>query len=294
MNFSEKLKFYQDHVEKHLVSDLPKSSERPERLHEAMNYSLRVGGKRLRPVLVLASYDLFPGTLNPTHAALAVEIIHTYSLIHDDLPAMDDSDLRRGSATCHRAYDEATAILAGDALIPLAFEVIAHGYRDSPELGLKLVSILANASGSKKLVGGQMEDLLAEGKSPEEDTLSFVHANKTAAMIEASLVMGFMLGSKGQDIELINKVTKAGNSLGLAFQAVDDLLDVTSTTEKLGKDAAHDKEANKMTWVNMVGLEKARLLAEEHTECALSTLREVGGDYAFLLDLFSYMLRREN
>jgi len=139
-----------------------------------------------------------------------------------------------------------------------------------------------------------MEDLLAEGKSPEEDTLSFVHANKTAAMIEASLVMGFMLGSKGQDIELINKVTKAGNSLGLAFQAVDDLLDVTSTTEKLGKDAAHDKEANKMTWVNMVGLEKARLLAEEHTECALSTLREVGGDYPFLLDLFSYMLRREN
>ena len=165
-----------------------------------MNYSLGVGGKRLRPVLVLAAYDLFPGENDPMHAALAVEMIHTYSLIHDDLPAMDNSDLRRGSPSCHHAYDESTAIFAGDALIPLAFELLAHGYiQNALNLECKLVAVLANASGSKKLVGGQMEDLLAEGKEPDSDTLTFVHANKTAAMIEASLVMGFLMGAKGNE-----------------------------------------------------------------------------------------------
>jgi len=293
MNFSEKLKYYQEQIETRLRTDLPSSSERPTRLHEAMNYSLGVGGKRLRPVLVLAAHDLFPGEIDPVPAALAVEIIHTYSLIHDDLPAMDNSDLRRGSPSCHRAYDEATAILAGDALLPLAFELLSSGYCDFPELGMKLVSTLANASGSKKLVGGQMEDLLAEGKSPDANILSFVHANKTAAMIEASLVIGFSMGERGGDADLLQSVAKAGNSLGLAFQAVDDLLDVTSTTEKLGKDAAHDEEAKKMTWVNMVGLEKARELAKEHTNSALANIARTGGDNQFLLDLFDYMLCRE-
>lgn len=293
MNFSEKLKKYQEQIERRLLTDLPSSSERPIRLHEAMNYSLGVGGKRLRPVLVLAAYDLFPGELDPMHAALAVEMIHTYSLIHDDLPAMDNSDLRRGSPSCHRAYDEATAILAGDALIPGAFELLAHGYAKCPELGMKLVALLANASGSKKLVGGQMEDLLAEGKSPDSDTLTFVHANKTAAMIEASLVMGFLMGAKGNEPDRLDLVSEVGQSLGLAFQAVDDLLDVTSTTEKLGKNAAHDDEANKMTWVNMVGLEQARGLAKEHTDGALKSMETVGGDNQFLLDLFEYMLCRD-
>jgi len=293
MNFSQKLKKYQELIERHLKTDLPSTIERPSRLHEAMNYSLGVGGKRLRPVLVLAAYDLFPCEFDPIPAALAVEIIHTYSLIHDDLPAMDDSDLRRGSPSCHRAYDEATAILAGDALIPLAFELLAHAYANCPELGIKLVAVLADASGSKKLVGGQMEDLLAEGKSPDSDTLTFVHANKTAAMIEASLVMGFLMGAKGNEQDRLDLVSKAGHSLGLAFQAVDDLLDVTSTTEKLGKNAAHDDEARKMTWVNMLGVERARELAKEHTDRALKNLEAVCGDNQFLLELFEYMLCRD-
>ena len=259
-----------------------------------MNYSLQAGGKRLRPVLVLAAHDLFPGGENPVAAALSVEIIHTYSLIHDDLPAMDDSDLRRGVPTCHRAFDEATAILSGDALIPLAFELLAKNYKQCPELALRLVSLLAQAAGSQKLVGGQMEDLLAEGKKPDTDTLSFVHANKTAAMIEVSLVMGFLLSDRGEDPSLLDLVSQAGQSLGLAFQAVDDLLDVTSSTEKLGKDASHDKLAGKMTWVSMLGLEKARDLATGHTEHALGLIEQIGGENEFLLKLADYMLRRKN
>jgi len=294
MNFPEKLKSYQEQIEKHLRTDLPASSIRPGRLHEAMNYSLQAGGKRLRPVLVLAAHDLFPGGENPVAAALSVEIIHTYSLIHDDLPAMDDSDLRRGVPTCHRAFDEATAILSGDALIPLAFELLAKNYKQCPELALRLVSLLAQAAGSQKLVGGQMEDLLAEGKKPDTDTLSFVHANKTAAMIEVSLVMGFLLSDRGEDPSLLDLVSQAGQSLGLAFQAVDDLLDVTSSTEKLGKDASHDKLAGKMTWVSMLGLEKARDLATSHTEHALGLIEQIGGENEFLLKLADYMLRRKN
>jgi geranylgeranyl pyrophosphate synthase len=294
MNFSQKLKSFQERIEKHLRNELPDSSARPSRLHEAMNYSLRAGGKRLRPVLVLAAHDLFPGPYDPIHAALAVEIIHTYSLIHDDLPAMDDSDLRRGSPACHRAFDEATAILAGDALIPLAFEQLAKGYKHCPELALQLVGLLADAAGSRKLVGGQMEDLLAEGKSPDADTLSFVHANKTAAMVEVSMVMGLLLSGKGSDDALLEEVAQAGQSLGLAFQAVDDLLDVTSTSEELGKDAAHDHEAGKMTWVKMLGLEKAMELAEEHTHRALGKIENIGGENKFLRELAEYMLRRKN
>ncbi len=294
MNFSEQLKSYQEQIEKHLRSDLPDSQLRPARLHEAMNYSLQAGGKRLRPVLVLAASDLFPSDKDPMPAALAVEIIHTYSLIHDDLPAMDNSDLRRGVPTCHRAFDEATAILAGDALIPLAFELLARNYGQSPALGLKLVQLLAKAAGSQKLVGGQMEDLQAEGKKPVEQTISFVHANKTAAMIEVSLVMGLLLSNRGDDSEKIKLMTQAGISLGLAFQAVDDLLDVTSSTKELGKDASHDKEAGKMTWVSMLGLEKARDLASEYTESALQSIRDIGGENKFLLELAEYMLRRKN
>ena len=164
MNFSDLLKNFQDLFERHLQSDLPESSRRPARLHEAINYSLRAGGKRLRPVLVFAGHRLFPSNLDPVMAALAVEIIHTYSLIHDDLPAMDNSDLRRGRPSCHRAFDEATAILAGDAMIPLAFQQLVNGYREWPDRSLTLVGLLAEAAGSEKLVAGQVEDLLAEGK----------------------------------------------------------------------------------------------------------------------------------
>ena len=294
MNFSEQLKSYQDLINQHLVVNPPAVPQRSDRLYEAMNYSLKAGGKRLRPVLTLAAFDLFPGHMDPLTAALAVEVIHTYSLIHDDLPAMDDSDLRRGRPACHKAFDEATAILAGDALIPYAFELLANSYADEPAIGLELCRILAQTAGAEKLVGGQMEDLLAEGGDPNKETLSYVHANKTAAMIRACLQMGFHLGEKGQDEELMRLVKYAGNSLGLAFQAVDDLLDVTRTSEELGKDAAHDAESGKVTWVNLLGEDGARQLAAQHTEDAIDKLHQVGGNNSFLLELLRRMLERSS
>jgi geranylgeranyl pyrophosphate synthase len=246
----------------------------------------------LRPVLLLAAHDLFPGNRDPMAAALAIECIHTYSLIHDDLPAMDDSDTRRGQPSCHKAFDEVTAILAGDALQPMAFELLAKGYQDIPEVAVDLVRMLAETAGSEQLVGGQMQDLLSEGEEPDAENLGYIHQNKTAAMIRASLQMGFRLGEKGEDSNLMNIMAEAGLSLGLAFQAVDDLLDVTRTSEELGKDAAHDAECGKVTWVGLLGEEKARELATQHTEDALGKLEAVGGDNAFLLELVRRMLER--
>lgn len=255
---------------------------------------MEVGGKRLRPILVLAAHELFPGSRDPIPAALAIECIHTYSLIHDDLPAMDDSNLRRGQPSCHKAFDEATAILAGDAFQPLAFEILSKGYVGEPDLALELTAILAKTAGSEQLVGGQMQDLISEGKEPDEETLSYIHANKTAAMIRASLHMGFLLGTKGGDDSKVDLVSQAGLSLGLAFQAIDDLLDVTRSTKELGKDASHDQDSGKITWVTLKGIEEARQLAENHTEFARQSIVKAGGNNEFLLQLIDYMLTRKN
>ena len=292
MNFEEQLSAKVEQVNRSLLEALPNREVKPARLHEAIRHSSEAGGKRLRPVLLLAAHDLFPGTGDPMAAALAIECIHTYSLIHDDLPAMDDSDTRRGQPSCHKAFDEATAILAGDALQPMAFELLAKGYHNSSEVAVDLVRMLAETAGSEQLVGGQMQDLLSEGAEPDADNLGYIHQNKTAAMIRASLQMGFRLGEKGGDLALMGLMAEAGLSLGLAFQAVDDLLDVTRTSEELGKDAAHDAESGKVTWVGLLGERKARELATKHTEDALGKLEEVGGDNAFLLELVKRMLER--
>jgi geranylgeranyl pyrophosphate synthase len=292
MNFEEQLSAKVQQVNDSLLSALPSRGVKPARLHQAIRHSSEAGGKRLRPVLLHAAYDLFPGSTDPMPAAIAIECIHTYSLIHDDLPAMDDSDTRRGQPACHKAFDEATAILAGDALQPMAFELLAKGYQDIPEVAVELVRMLAETAGSEQLVGGQIQDLLSEGQEPDVGNLEFIHQNKTAAMIRASLQMGFRLGEKGGDEDLITIMGEAGNSLGLAFQAVDDLLDVTQTSEELGKDAAHDAESGKVTWIGLLGEEKARALANKHTQDTITRLEEVGGDNAFLLELVRRMLER--
>ena len=294
MNFSEKLKTWQDQVNQALNQALPGSEVPPARLHQAIRHSVDAGGKRLRPILVLAAEDLFRGENDPMPAALAIELIHTYSLIHDDLPAMDDSDLRRGKPSCHIAFDEATAILAGDALQPMAFEWLARGYASVPTLFADLSLILAETAGSRQLVGGQMQDLLSEGKEPDEENLSYIHENKTAAMIRASLEMGFRIGAMGEDEAKTARIREAGLSLGLAFQAVDDLLDVTGSTVELGKDAHHDLEHGKVTWVSLKGEEGARQLAREHTERAREGLSELGGESGFLLELTTFMLERKH
>ena len=293
MNFIKKLKNWQELINNRLDQALPPAHVQPKQLHHAIRHSMSAGGKRLRPILVMAAHEIFPGDLDPMPAALAIECIHTYSLIHDDLPAMDNSDLRRGKPSCHKAFDEATAILAGDALQPLAFEILSSFYFDDPELALDLIQILARTSGSKKLVGGQMQDLLAEGSTPDEEILSYIHTNKTAAMIEASLQMGFRIGGKGRDMEKISLIGKVGNSLGLAFQAVDDLLDITQTSDQLGKDAHHDNQSGKVTWISLKGEDEARRLAREHSDNALELLTSIGGESGFLSELIDYMLNRK-
>ena len=293
MNFAPHLKDLQDKINAALDSRLPSMETRPCRLHEAIRYSVSAGGKRVRPILVLSANQLFPSTNNPMPAAIAIECIHTYSLIHDDLPAMDNSDLRRGQPACHKAFDEATAILAGDALLAMAFEILSVDYAGRPELVAQLVGLLANAAGSERLVGGQMEDLLAEGSTPNADTLKYVHENKTGALLVACVEMGLVLGGKGGDEEVLYLGRRLGQSIGLAFQAMDDLLDVTRTTEELGKDADSDVALGKATSIALRGLKETRDQAKQHTEQALSFAREIGGDNEFLLELIVYLLNRK-
>jgi geranylgeranyl pyrophosphate synthase len=291
MHFAAELSRYVARVEQGLDTYLPGVGVRPARLHEAMRYSLSSGGKRLRPVLVLATAELFKvdAQFDATPAAVAVECLHTYSLIHDDLPCMDNDDLRRGRPTVHKAFDEATALLAGDALLTHAFSLLSNSY--SADLAIVLIRELTDAAGSRRLIGGQMEDLLAE----KSDTttiadLEFIHLNKTAAMIEAALVMGGLTGKASQ--AQLSALRESGRHLGLAFQIMDDVLDATSDSSTLGKTAGKDAKANKATFVKLHGLERSRQLADEHTGRAKSALSNIDGDTDFLTALVDSMAHR--
>jgi geranylgeranyl pyrophosphate synthase len=293
MDHGEEFKGLVASVEAAIDRLLPGAEEPSARLHEAMRYSMMAGGKRLRPVLVVAAWRLFdpPGKADPLAAAVAVECVHTYSLVHDDLPCMDNDDLRRGRPTAHRAFDEATALLAGDALLTRAFAILGEAYAATPALAASLVRELADAAGSRRLIGGQMEDLLAErapGAGP--DLLQFIHLNKTAAMIEASLAMGGLCaGAPERSVETLRA---AGRDLGLAFQIVDDILDTTSDTSTLGKTAGKDARAGKATYVSVHGLDAARRIARERSESAVSTLRGLPGDTGFLRRLAADLMAR--
>jgi geranylgeranyl pyrophosphate synthase len=294
MDFAAALNRQVARVEAGIDRHLPVAGTRPARLHEAMRYSLQAGGKRLRPVLVLATAELF-GVKDDSAlpAAVAIECLHTYSLIHDDLPCMDNDDLRRGRPTAHRQYDEATALLAGDALLTHAFFLLAEAYASQPVLAHALMRELADAAGSRRLIGGQMEDLLAEKKTDATpDELEFIHLNKTAAMIEAAMVMGGLIGGANEDG--INSLRLAGRHLGLAFQIIDDLLDTTADTATLGKTAGKDAKAGKTTFVKVHGLEKSRQFAQHHTAAALAVVQALPGDKGFLTALIDSMARRGN
>jgi geranylgeranyl pyrophosphate synthase len=294
MEFSTKLNDLISQVEVGIDEFVPQASTRPGRIHEAMRYSLQAGGKRLRPVLLLAAAELSGrDAYDPIPAAVAVECIHTYSLIHDDLPCMDNDDLRRGRATAHRQFDEATALLAGDALLTQAFLILSTAYAANPELSMALVHELAYAAGSERLIGGQMEDLRAEkSTSPAPEDLEYIHLNKTAAMLEVSLVMGGLCGrlAPGAKLELLRLL---GRELGLAFQIVDDVLDATGDTGTLGKTAGKDAKADKATYVKLYGIEGARKMAARHTAAALQALDEFGGENTFLRELIAVMLERK-
>jgi geranylgeranyl pyrophosphate synthase len=292
MDFSTKLNAFVAQTEQALDKLLPPAATRPARIHEAMRYSLQAGGKRLRPVLLLSTAELFHGeTHAPLPAAVAIECVHTYSLIHDDLPCMDNDDLRRGRPTCHKAFDEATALLTGDALLNYAFELLSLHYPAEP--GFALVRELADAASSRRLIGGQMEDLLAEKKADANaDQLEFIHLNKTAAMIEAALVMGG-LTAQASAAELTG-LRRFGRELGLTFQIVDDILDATADSATLGKTAGKDAKAGKTTFVKLHGLDGARRFAREHTVAALEALVALPGDTAFLRQLVEVMLQRKS
>lgn len=294
MEFAAKFAELTARAERGIDRLLPPASDIPARLHEAMRYSMQAGGKRLRPVLVVAAAELFDpeGRTDPLPAAVAVECIHTYSLIHDDLPCMDNDDLRRGRPTCHKAFDEATALLAGDALLTQAFSLLGASYAAKPRLAVALAADLADAAGSHHLIGGQMLDLLHEKSAAvTAEDLNEIHDRKTAAMIRASLVMGARVG--GASPRAIETLQAAGTRLGLAFQIVDDILDATSDAATLGKTPGKDARAGKATFVSLHGLAASRQMAEEQSAAAIAGLQLLPGDASFLSALARFLAERE-
>ncbi len=268
------LQEYQSCVGDALESWLPSAETQPENLHAAMRYAVLSDGKRIRPVLVYAAGHMFGIDRKALHApACAVEMIHAYSLIHDDLPAMDNDDLRRGRPTCHKAFDEATAILAGDSLQALAFRVLAHD-KDMTipaEQRIKMIDILAHASGSTGMAGGQAIDLASVGKELIITELENIHTHKTGTLIRASAELG-ALSQPELDEELFDRVSYYAGCIGLAFQVQDDILDIESDTQTLGKPQGSDLEKNKPTYPNLLGLDGARDVAKQLHEKAISSL----------------------
>lgn len=289
-DFKTKFETLQNRVESALDAHLPSVTTRPPILHQAMRYSMEAGGKRLRPVLLLAIWENLEGTLDPEPAAVAIECLHTYSLIHDDLPSMDDGDLRRGRPSCHRKFDEATAVLAGDALLTHAFALLGRAYPSTPRIGVDLVSELGAAAGSTHLIGGQMEDILAESLPCSAEQLRFIHENKTAALMSAATGMGAIAAEASPD--RVNTARSLGKHLGLAFQIIDDILDATGTPEELGKDVGTDAASRKNTFVSLFGLNAAREAAREETSRALGYSRQLPDESSFIADLARWMEHR--
>lgn len=286
----EKLALYQQQVERSIEQLLPAASTRPQRLHTAMRYSMEAGGKRIRPVLVILASELFPARADPLAAAVAIECLHTYTLIHDDLPSIDNSELRRGRPACHTQFDEATALLAGDSLLTYAFQLLTRHYAQQPGLAISLIDDLATAAGSERLIGGQMEDIDHEGRAIDAPSLRYIHEHKTGALLTAALKMGLRFCEPDQT--QLKHIGTVGYHLGLTFQIVDDILDATSNTTALGKPVGNDHAADKSTYVALHGIHGASLEANKHTTAALESAAALGGNNTFLLDLISELEHR--
>jgi farnesyl diphosphate synthase len=281
------------HVEATLQRVLPASEIAPQRLHQAMRYAVLGGGKRVRPLLAFAAGEL--ADADPERVVIAgsaVELIHAYSLVHDDLPCMDDDVLRRGKPTCHVEYDEPTALLVGDALQSLAFQLLGE-YRlaDDPKTQLEMVRLLAAASGSRGMAGGQAIDLQAVGKTLTVPELEFMHIHKTGAIIRASTLLGARCG--GLDAGGLAQVDLFAKQIGLAFQVVDDLLDAEASTATLGKTAGKDAKNGKPTYVSAIGVARSRDLAAELRTSALDALAGFGGRAQRLRELADFIVLRK-
>ena len=293
MNLKAYLRSRRKEIDRALDYYLPKTNVKPTTLHKAMRYSLFAGGKRLRPILCLAAAEACRGRVsNALPLACALECIHTYSLVHDDLPSMDNDDYRRGRPTCHKVFGEGIAVLAGDALLTIAFEIVSRS-KPAPRYDMSiLLREIAVAAGSQKLIAGQVADLEAEGRKVKRDQLRFIHENKTAAILKSSIRLGAM--SANADAKKLRAVTQFGHGLGLAFQVIDDILDVTQSSEILGKSAGKDIAAKKATYPAVIGLEKSRAEARRLTRQAhdaLSVFRD--GQAEPLHCLANYLLERE-
>lgn len=285
---------YRERIKQALERSLPSESTEPQRLHEAMRYAVLNGGKRVRAILVYAAGEAVGSDTALLNApACAVELIHAYSLVHDDLPAMDDDNLRRGQPTCHRAFDEATALLAGDALQSLAFSVLTNGSQPpgDPLAHMRMVNELAQASGSVGMAGGQAIDLAAVGRQIAVTELENMHRRKTGALIRASVKMGG-LSCAGIDEQTLGHLDTYARCIGLAFQIRDDILDIEGDTETLGKAQGADLALNKPTYPSIVGLERAKLMTAELHEQALSSLEGFGERAAVLRWLADFVVTR--
>ena len=282
-------------VEQIVTSFLPKEEGYQKTVLEAMNYSVSAGGKRLRPMLMLETYRMFGGTskvIEPFMAA--IEMIHTYSLIHDDLPAMDNDEYRRGRKTTHVVYGEAMAILAGDALLNYAFETAASAFvldEGNPAIG-KAFMILASKAGVYGMIGGQVVDVESEGKEIDADTLKFIHIHKTSALLESAMLIGAVLAGASEQQQ--RTVELAARELGLAFQIRDDILDVTGNTDELGKPVGSDEKNHKNTYVALEGLEKAKEDVKRYSESAIDRLKSLPARNEFLYELIEELNDRRS
>lgn len=293
MSFKEELRTKTEEIEKLLTTYLPQETGFQKTVLEAVNYSVMAGGKRLRPLLMKETYQMFGGegkVVEPFMAAM--EMIHTYSLVHDDLPAMDNDEYRRGKKTTHAVYGEAMGILAGDALLNLAFETVAGAFDiETSARAAKALQILSKKAGIYGMIGGQVVDVESEGQPLSREKLDFIYRLKTSALIEAAMMVGAVLaGASDEEVAAIERVA---NDVGLAFQIQDDILDVTSTLEVLGKPIHSDDKNNKTTYVTLEGLDKAKKDVEEISERALSTMASLEHKNAFLEELIRMLITRE-
>lgn len=294
MEFKTVLKEKIDYIETLLNEYMPKEEGYQQTIMKAMNYSLKAGGKRLRPILTLESCKIVGGKEEDAIPfAMAIEMIHTYSLIHDDLPALDNDDLRRGKPTNHKVFGDGMATLAGDALLNYAFEVMLSSSinkKDSNKY-LKAINEIAKHAGIYGMIGGQVVDVESENKIIDKDKLDFIHLNKTAAMIVGCMRAGAIIG--GATEEELEKVTKYGKNIGLSFQIVDDILDITGDEEKLGKPIGSDIENHKSTYPSLLGIEKSRDIARQLIEEGKSSIDGLSSEIDFLNQLGDYIISRD-
>ena len=291
-SFQEWVRGCQHQLELFLEERLPNTKTVPERLHDAMRYAVLGGGKRVRPLLAFAAGEISGANMSRVKVvAAAVELIHAYSLVHDDLPCMDDDVLRRGKPTCHVQYDEATALLVGDSLQSLAFQLMAENpLADNPSAQLEMIKQLAQASGSRGMAGGQAIDLASVGKSITLPELELMHIHKTGALIRVAVMLGAHCGDK-LSLHDLNRLDHFAKCIGLAFQVVDDILDSEATTATLGKTAGKDAQQNKPTYVSILGVKQARELAASLQQDAYKALSEIKSTQR-LLQVTDFIIQR--